>query len=236
MSQRILIVDDDPDIREVVALALEQENFEPITAENGEQALARLDEEPDLILLDIMLPDIEGRELFRQIQDQRDIPTIFVSRKSDDIDRILGLELGADGYIAKPFNPREVAARVKAVLRRIRKASEASETTAGDDPSDADDQTKQFGKLTLDPVERRVFWDDREVELTRTQFDLIAAMLSYPKKVYTRGDLIQKVYDDTIVSERTIDSHVRRIRKAFEAVDGEPIATVHGTGFRLKKS
>ena len=234
MTKRILIVDDDPDIREVVALALEQENFEPITAEDGEQALARLDDEPDLILLDIMLPDIEGRELFRQIQQVRDIPTIFVSRKSDDIDRILGLELGADGYIAKPFNPREVAARVKAVLRRIRKASEASETDAPADPGD--DASKQFGKLRLDPVERRVFWDDREVELTRTQFDLIAAMLSYPKKVYTRGDLIQKVYDDTIVSERTIDSHVRRIRKAFEAVDGEPIATVHGTGFRLKKS
>ncbi len=233
MADRILIVDDDPDIREVVRLALEDENFEPLLAEDGETALERLDDDPDLIVLDIVLPDIEGRELFRRIQRQRDIPTIFLSRKSDDLDRILGLELGADGYMTKPFNPRELVARVKAVLRRIRKAAgETSPESAA--PDDPDDRAREFGALRIDPLERRVFWDDDEVELTKKQFDLLAAMIRYPKKVYSRSELIRKAYDDAYVSERTIDSHVRRIRDRFEAVDADPLETVHGVGFKLR--
>ena len=232
-DKKILIVDDDPDIRDVATLALESEGFDAITAEDGETALVKLDDDPDLIVLDIMLPDIEGRELFKQIQDERDIPTIFLSRKSEDIDRILGLELGADGYMTKPFNPRELAARVKAVLRRIDKAAADRDDEASDA---ADDQAREFGALRLDPLERRVFWDGEEVELTKKQFDLIAAMMRYPKKVYTRSELIQKAYDDAFVSERTIDSHVRRIRTEFDKVDGSPIETVHGVGFKLKGS
>lgn len=234
MDKRILIVDDDPDVREVVSLALEAEQFEPLVAEDGETALEKLDDDPDLIILDILLPDIEGRELFRQIQAERDIPTIFLSRKSDDIDRILGLELGADGYVTKPFNPRELAARVKAVFRRIRKASETAGSEA--EPDARGDEAKTFGQLRLDPVERRVFWDDREVELTKIQFDILSAMMDRPKKVYSRGELIQKAYGpDTYVSERTVDSHVRRIRNAFEeAVDTDPVETVRGVGFKLK--
>ena len=235
MSQTVLIIDDDPDIRDVVSAALESETFEAICAEDGESALQILDggDTPDLIVLDIVLPDIEGRELFRRIQKERDIPTIFLSRKSEDVDRILGLELGADGYMTKPFNPRELVARVKAVLRRIRKASEAEVT----EPADGgEDEARTFGALRLDPVERRVFWDGDEVELTKKQFDLLAAMMRYPKKVYSRSELIQKAYDDAFVSERTIDSHIRRIRDQFEEVGGEPIETVHGVGFKLKKA
>ena len=238
MNDRILIVDDDPDIRDVVSLALESENFEPLLAEDGESALEICRrEEPALIILDIMLPDIGGRELFKEIQDDRDIPTIFLSRKSDDVDRILGLELGADGYVTKPFNPRELVARVKAVLRRIRKASQSAADDEADTYEDEpDDQTREFGRLRLDPVERRVFWDDREVELTKTQFDLLAAMMRYPKKVYSRAELIDRAYGRTIVSERTIDSHVRRIREEFEELGGgNPIKTIHGVGFTLRK-
>lgn len=234
MADRILIVDDDPDIREVVQLALEQENFEPILAEDGQTALEQLPDEPDLIVLDIMLPDIEGRELFRRIRRKRDIPTIFLSRKSDDLDRILGLELGADGYMTKPFNPRELVARIKAVLRRTRKAADTNTSTDSAPADGGDNSTREFGALRLDPVERRVFWQNDEVELTKKQFELLAAMMRYPRKVYSRGELIDKAYDDAYVSERTIDSHIRRIRERFDAVDADPLETVHGVGFKLR--
>lgn len=227
MAEEILIVDDDPDIREVVRAALEGEQFEPVTAANGEEALEKVADEPDLMILDIMLPDIEGRELFRRIQKERDVPTIFLSRKSEDIDRILGLELGADGYMTKPFNPRELVARVKAVLRRIRRASEAEE------PSDEADDVLKAGSIRLDRAERRVFWEDQEVELTKKQFEILAALMERPKKVYSRSELIDKAYGNTVVSERTIDSHVRKIREEFEEVGGAPIETVRGVGFKL---
>lgn len=243
MSERILIVDDDPDIRDVVSLALESEQFDVVEAADGESALNSIESAPpDLIVLDIVLPDIEGRELFRRIQAERDIPTIFLSRKSGDIDRILGLELGADGYMTKPFNARELAARVKAVLRRIRKAT-GERAAVGSGPSAAaeaggSEETRRFGPLTVDPVERRVFWEEAEVELTKIQFDLLAAMMNYPKKVYERGELIRKAYGpDTYVSERTVDSHIRRIRNAFQEAAGvQPIETVRGVGFKLQVS
>jgi len=229
MAEEILIVDDDPDIREVVGAALEGERFEPVMAEDGEEALEKVADEPDLMILDIMLPDIEGRELFRRIQKERDIPTIFLSRKSEDIDRILGLELGADGYVTKPFNARELVARVKAVLRRIRRASEAGEP----EPTKREDGVLEAGSIRLDRAERRVFWEDEEVELTKKQFEILAALMERPKKVYSRSELIDKAYGHTVVSERTIDSHIRKIREEFEEAGGAPIETVRGVGFKL---
>lgn len=233
MSERILIVDDDPDIREVVVAALESEGFEAETASEGEEALDALEEdEPALMILDIVLPDIEGREVFRRMQKERDVPTIFLSRKSDDVDRILGLELGADGYMTKPFNPRELVARVKAVLRRIERASGGGDGGEGDGGEERG-EVKECGSLRLDRLERRVFWAGEEVELTKTQFEILAALMERPKKVYSRGELIDKAYGNTVVSERTIDSHVRKIREEFEEVGGSPIETVRGVGFKL---
>jgi two-component system OmpR family response regulator len=224
----ILVVDDDPHLREVVGFALEQAGFRVEQAENGRDGLARVRRAvPALIVLDIMMPEMDGLEMCREVRRAHEVPIVFLSSRDDEVDRILGLELGGDDYLAKPFSPRELVARIKAVLRRARPAAgaPAAPATAA--------QVLQRGPLRMDLELWRAYWDGREVVLTVTEFHLLAALLRAPGKVFTRDELMTRVYEDVVVSDRTIDSHVRRIRQKFAAAGGDVVQTVHGLGYRL---
>ncbi|MBM7116214.1 response regulator transcription factor [Archangium primigenium] len=221
----LLVVDDDPHLREVVTFALSQAGFSVEQATNGREALARIHRAvPELIVLDIMMPEMDGLELCREVRRTHTCPIVFLSSRDDEVDRILGLELGGDDYITKPFSPRELVARVKAVLRRARAVAAPPAT-----PS----PVLQRGPLKLDVDLWRAWWGEREVVLTVTEFHLLAALLRAPGKAFTRDELMTRVYDDGVVSDRTIDSHVRHIRRKFADAGGDVIQTVHGLGYRL---
>ncbi len=220
-KERILVVDDDPHLREVVRFALEQADFQPFEAKDGREALEQFDRvSPDLIVLDVMMPEMDGNDVCRAIRAKSAVPIIFLSSRDDEIDRVLGLELGGDDYVTKPFSPRELVARIKAIFRRV-----AATADVEDEPEDI----LQHGELRLDPIRFKAFWSDSEIELTKTEFDIVKRMMGYPGKVFSRSELMT----DGIVSERTIDSHVRHLRKKFGAYDADPIETVHGVGYKL---
>ena len=227
-SSPILIVDDDPKIREVVRYALGKEGFETVEAENGAEALEvfRL-ERPGLIILDILMPEMDGTDVCRTLRKESRVPIIFLSSRDDEIDRILGLELGGDDYVTKPFSPRELVARVRAVLRRL-------DSAARPETAEGAPRVLRRGKLTLDLDRFQVRWDDREIVLTVTEFGLLRSLLEYPGKVYTREQLMERAYAyDNVVSGRTIDSHIRRVRSKLAAAGGDPIETVHGLGYKI---
>jgi two-component system OmpR family response regulator len=226
-GRTILVVDDDPHIREVVRFALEKEGFAVVEAGGGAEALERFEREgPDLVVLDILMPDLDGTEVCRRLRASSTVPIVFLSSKDEEIDRILGLELGGDDYVTKPFSPRELVARVRAVLRRSAAAS-------GEEPPE-ERGTLEHGRLRLDLDRFQATWDGREVVLTATEFRLLRTLLGYPGKVYSRGELMDGAYDEhTVVTDRTMDSHVRRVRRKFAEAGGDPIETVHGVGYRL---
>ena len=225
--EKILVVDDDPHIREVVCFALAKAGFHTLEAEDGKQAIDRFQATaPDLIILDIMMPEMDGTDVCRRIRQQSSTPIVFLSSKDDEIDRIIGLELGGDDYVIKPFSPRELVARVKAVLRRT---VENHERTEGDAP-----RNLAHGRMRIDLEAFKAYWDDREVVLTVTEFGILRTLLERPNKVWSRDQLMDGAYDlNRIVSDRTIDSHVRRVRAKFSALGGEPIETIHGIGYKL---
>lgn len=221
----VLVVDDNPKIVEVLSEYLLADGHTPITALDGQSALDRATREhPDLALLDIMLPGIDGLELTRAFRDLG-IPVILVTARSDEVDRLVGLELGADDYVTKPFSAREVVARVKAVLRRcVRDATAAAPTTM------------HVGALALDHERRSVSVDDKAVELTRTEFDILATMAAHPGRVYTRLQLLEASSGDAFDGyERTIDAHVKNIRRKLGDDPRSPrfIRTVIGVGYKL---
>ncbi|HUS24816.1 MAG TPA: response regulator transcription factor [Candidatus Binatia bacterium] len=223
--KKILVVDDDANIREVVCFALQKAGYATVTAENGQQALQRCAaEHPDLVVLDILMPELDGTEVCRRLRAdprQRQVPIIFLSSKDDEVDRIVGLELGGDDYVGKPFSPRELVARVKARLRPA---------AGGEAPA----KRLQHGRLGLDPEQYKAFWDEREIVLTLTEFGILRTLLDRPGKVCTRDHLMNQAYElHKIVSDRTIDSHVRRVRSKFTALGADPIETVHGIGYKL---
>ena len=226
----VLIVDDDPHIREVVRFALDKSGFRTIEAGDGKEALALfLQRDPDVIILDIMMQEMDGTDVCRTIRTRSGVPIIFLSSKDDEIDRIVGLELGGDDYVTKPFSPRELAARVKAVLRRG--AADGAANTAG--PARAAGVMRN-GRLLLDPDRFQASWGEIVVELTVTEFGILQTLMGYPGKVFSRDELISGAYSyDNHITDRTIDSHVRRIRRKFGAVGGEPVETVHGVGYKL---
>lgn len=223
---KILLVDDDPHIRDMVRFALAREGFAVVEAENGVEALRRAeDDRPDLIILDIMMPEMDGTEVCRRLRRDSRVPIVFVSSRDDEIDRILGLELGGDDYVGKPFSPRELVARVKAVLRR---------TEANAAPPPATPSELRHGRLRLDLDGFRAFWDEAEVVLTVTEFSILRTLAQRPGKAFTRDGLMDGAYAlEHYVSDRTIDSHVRRVRAKFQAVGGAPVETVHGLGYKL---
>lgn len=235
---RILVVDDDAHIRQVLRFSLEQAGYEVVEAENGVVGLERFGEcGPDLVILDVMMPEMDGTEVCRQIRRVSDVPVLFLSSRDDEIDRVVGLELGADDYVAKPFSPRELVARVKAILRRVGSSVGGS---AGDSvvekvvEKEVEGKRIVHGVLELDLDLYRAIWRGTKVVLTQREFELLRVLLGYPGKVYSRDALMNAAYDmGTFVSDRTIDSHIRRLRAKFEAVGGSPIETVHGVGYRL---
>lgn len=223
---KILVVDDDRNIREVICFALAKSGFATCTADNGAQALARFAaERPDLVVLDILMPEMDGTEVCRRLRaDPRGAatPILFVTSKDDEVDRIVGLELGGDDYMSKPFSPRELVARVRAILRR---------STA---PPPAAAQRLRHGRLSLDPEQYKAYWDERELVLTLTEFGMLRTLLERPGKVCSRDHLMDAGYElHKIVSDRTIDSHVRRVRAKFAALGADPVETVHGIGYKL---
>jgi two-component system OmpR family response regulator len=224
VRRQILVVDDEARIREVVQYALEREGFRVDAVDDGTRALDAVTRgDFDLVVLDVMLPGMDGLELCRKVRATSKVPILFLSARGDEIDRVLGLELGGDDYLTKPFSPRELVARVKAVLRRA----------AGSD--DAPPPKKiVHGKITVDPERHEVHWAREPIALTPTELGLLAALLERPGVVLSRGQLMQRAYSyDNLVTERTIDTHVRRIRAKFRAVGGDdPIATVHGVGYK----
>jgi len=226
----ILVVDDDPQIREVVAFALGKEGFETVLAGDGAEALAAFERvRPDALVLDILMPEMDGTEVCRALRARSSVPIVFLSSKDEEVDRILGLELGGDDYVTKPFSPRELVARVKAVLRRA-----APRQAPGAAPSSPTQRSRiRHGRLDLDLDRCVAAWGEVEVVLTATEFGLLRTLLAYPGKVYSREELMAGYAEGAFVADRTVDSHIRRLRKKFALVGAEPIETVHGLGYKI---
>jgi two-component system OmpR family response regulator len=223
---RILIVDDDAHIRDVLRFALDKEGFDTVEAENGRLALQKFaSDKPDLVIMDIMMPEMDGISACRELRQSSAVPIIFLSSKDEEIDRILGLELGGDDYITKPFSPRELVARVRAVLRRVNQPAVDSEQT---------DKPLQHGRLKIDQGQFKVFWQEQEIIFTVTEFGLLRVLIQQPGRVFSREALMDAAYDfNNVVSDRTIDSHMRRVRAKLAEVGVNPIETVHGVGYKL---
>ncbi len=224
--QTVLVVDDEDHIREVVCFALNKAGFATVEAADGAQALAAFAaSRPVLIILDIVMPELDGTEVCRQIRRESNVPIVFLSSKDEELDRILGLELGGDDYVTKPFSPRELVARVRAVLRR------------GTPSERGEWERLTHGKLSMDIGRFKAWWNGRELVLTATEFGILRVLLTRPGQVYSRQALMEHAYDlNRVVSERTIDSHLRRLRAKLRQLGADPIETVHGVGFRLTSS
>jgi two-component system, OmpR family, response regulator len=227
MAKSILIADDDPHIREVLAFALDKAGLAARAVEDGEAALAAVAHQPpDLIILDINMPKMDGLEVCRRLRAESDIPILFLSSRDDEIDRVLGIELGADDYVVKPFSPREVVARVTAILRRSAgKAAPAPSTGA---PLD-------HGALRLDLDGWRASWRGEEVVLTVTEFGMLRALASAPGRVLTRDMIIDQIHGPGFaITDRTIDSHIRNLRAKFAKAGGiDLIETRAGLGYSI---
>lgn len=234
-EKTILLVDDDPNILQVAGFAVAKAGYRTVTAKNGKQALELFHaEQPDLVVLDIVMPELDGVDVCRQIRTKSNVPVIFLSSMDDEVDRIVGLELGADDYLTKPFSPRELVARIKAVLRR----SDTRELP-GTTPHKGQDQRRvlEHGDVRLDLDCVRAFWKGQEVQLTATEFGIMKVLLSFPGKVFNRDQLMAGSGETgTFVSDRTIDSHIRHIRDKFRKAGGEPIETVHSVGYKVTGS
>ncbi|MGK5615814.1 phosphate regulon transcriptional regulator PhoB [Proteus mirabilis] len=225
MARRILVVEDETAIREMICFVLEQNGFQPIEAEDYDTALSFLiDPYPDLVLLDWMIPGGSGIQVIKQMKREnntRDIPIIMLTAKGEEEDKVKGLETGADDYVIKPFSPKELVARVKAILRRL-------------SPMSAEDVI-EFNGLSLDPVSHRVTSQDKHIDMGPTEFKLLHFFMTHPERVYSREQLLNYVWGTNVyVEDRTVDVHIRRLRKAIEQ-DGHDrmIQTVRGTGYRF---
>jgi len=224
-SRTVLVVDDEPMVREVLAHYLTHDGFTVVEAADGEEAVAKLDAcAPDLVLLDLMLPKKHGLEVLRHARSTSDVPVILLTALGDEKDRVAGLELGADDYVVKPFSPREVAARVKSVLRRA--------------SGPANPVILSFGEVTVDLDRRRIERAEAEVELTRLEFDLLAFLVGHPNRVVSRDELLQNVWDSSAEWQdpATVTVHVRRLRQKLEHDPSQPehILTVYGVGYRFE--
>jgi two-component system phosphate regulon response regulator PhoB len=224
MAERILVVDDEPDLLELVRVNLRGAGYEVETAETGRDALELLRRSPpDLVVLDLMLPDVSGTEICRRMRmepELAELPIIMLTAKADEVDRVVGLELGADDYVTKPFSPRELTLRVRAVLRRRK-------------PTAAPNEALAHGTLRLDPARHRCFVGAQEIALTAKEFDLLRTLMTRPGRVLTRDQLLDEVWGaDIAVTTRTIDTHLKRLREKLGAAS-EMIETVRGVGYRF---
>jgi two-component system response regulator ChvI len=232
MTATIALVDDDRNILTSVSIALQTEGFLTRVYSDGESALkALIDNPPDLAVLDIKMPKMDGLELLRRLREKSAIPVIFLTSKDDELDEALGLAMGADDYIAKPFSQRLLIARIRAILRR----TEVNVPTAEGEPTEPA-QPLVRGGLNMDPARHRVTWNGTNVTLTVTEFLILETLAQRPGIVKTRNQLMDAAYqDDIYVDDRTIDSHIKRVRRKFRQVDGEfdAIETLYGAGYRF---
>ncbi len=227
MAYRILVVDDDPHIRDVICFALEKADMQAIIAKDGAEALmAFTKQNPDLIVLDIGMPEMDGLEVCRQLRKTSDVPILFLSARDEEIDRILGLEIGGDDYVTKPFSPRELVARINVILKRINHTSEVSAPES---------EVLSHGKLSLDTLRHQAMFNGHPLSLTSIEFSILRAFLKRPGFIFTRDQIMNTAYEVTThVSDRTIDSHIRNIRAKLAVYDcSNVLDTVHGVGFRL---
>ena len=225
-TRRILLVEDEKSIRSAVAAYLEREGYWVTPAEDGQVALDEFEKHKfDVIVLDLMLPKVSGEEVCRRVRNESDVPIIMLTAKGEEADRIAGLELGADDYLVKPFSPRELVARVRALLRRAHVESEPQRDRL------------EFGDLEIDITGHKAFLHGNEIELTASEFKLLTTLARYPGRVYSRMELVEKVLGyDFEGYERTIDSHVKNLRAKLEDDPRDPtfIYTVHGVGYRFE--
>ena len=225
-TRRILLVEDEKSIRSAVAAYLEREGYWVTPAEDGQVALNEFEKHKfDVIVLDLMLPKVSGEEVCRRIRNASDVPIIMLTAKGEEEDRVAGLELGADDYLVKPFSPRELVARVRALLRRAHVDSEPQRDRL------------EFGQLEIDVTGHKAFLGGKELDLTASEFKLLTTLARYPGRVYSRMELVEKVLGyDFEGYERTIDSHVKNLRAKLEDDPREPtfIYTVHGVGYRFE--
>lgn len=223
MTSTILVVDDDPEIRDVVGISLGQAGFEVVEARDGAEALSVYGKRAaDLIVLDIGLPEMDGRDVCRELRRKSDVPILFLTAEADEIDRVVGLELGADDYVTKPFSPRELTARIRAILKRAKGGSPEAEEM-------------RRGILTVHPGQHECRVSDAPVQLTSREMDLLSRLIARPDQVMSRPKLVDAIYGTNIhVSDRTMDSHLRNLRqKLSDAGCDDAIETVHGVGVRM---
>jgi DNA-binding response OmpR family regulator len=221
--QTILVAEDDPNIAALVARYLEREGFVPLLAADGEQALALARRGPALVVLDLMLPKLDGWEVCRALRRESDVPVVMLTAREDEVDRVAGLAMGADDYVVKPFSPRELVERIKAVLRRARSAG-------------APGAVRRCGALTLDPERHRVTVDGRPVALTPSEFTLLEALMRHPGRVFSRRELLDRLHGiGGVVVDRVVDVHVGKLRRKIEPVPERPryVQTVRGIGYRF---
>jgi two-component system, OmpR family, alkaline phosphatase synthesis response regulator PhoP len=222
MGQRILVVDDEQSIRTIVEYALKDAGFEVVTAGRGDEALAVMERDPvDLVVLDVMLPGMDGLEVCQRIRAERSVPIIMLSARGEELDKVLGLELGADDYVTKPFSPRELVSRVKANLRRGKLDGEHEDSL-------------RFGDLEIDPVARAVTRDGEELNLTLSEFEILLKLARSPRRVFTRQELMDHLWNGTFYGDlRSVDVHVRHLRQKIERDASNPslIRTVRGVGY-----
>ena len=231
MPETIALVDDDRNILTSVAMALENEGFTVHTYSDGAEALAGLSRQPvDLAVLDIKMPRMDGMELLNRLRQQSDLPVIFLTSKDDELDEVLGLRMGADDYITKPFSQRLLIERIRAVLRRA--------DTGDDAAKPGKEKTIVRGELVMDPERHLCTWKGAPVSLTVTEFLILQSLAARPGHVKSRDQLMDAAYGENVyVDDRTIDSHIKRLRKKFKAVDDEfnMIETLYGVGYRFRE-
>jgi len=229
MKPRILIVEDEPGIADTLQYALRTDGFEPAWCATGEEALERIGAAaPALVILDVGLPDASGFEIFKRIRATSEVPVVFLTARSDEIDRVVGLELGADDYIAKPFSPRELVARVRSVLRRSARSATAAPT--------ASSASAPAGPIAVDEGRMQVRYYGRALELSRYEYGLLRTLASRPGHVFTREALLDRVWgDDSDSMDRTVDAHVKTLRAKMKAIAPllDPIRTLRGSGYAL---
>ena len=223
----ILVVEDEPSISEVVSLYLRRAGYQVQSVRDGQTALDVLaDQSPDLVILDLMLPKVDGLTITRWLRDRSDIPIIMLTARREEADRIAGLEMGADDYVVKPFSPQELVSRVRAVLRRTKQV-----------PETASESILKFNDLSIDPQTRLVFLNSQEIVLTAKEFDMLLHMAKHPRQVFSRNQLLERIWGlSDFIDPSTVTVHVRRLREKIEINPSDPrhIITVWGVGYKFE--
>jgi DNA-binding response OmpR family regulator len=229
----ILVVEDEPSIAEVVGLYLQRAGYRIQTAADGKVAMSMLEAQiPDLVVMDVMLPEIDGLSLTRWLRERSDVPVILLTARREEIDRIAGLEMGADDYVVKPFSPQELVSRVRAVLRRTKRAS-----SQGGNTSQVAEKPLIFDKLVIDAPSRTVTLEDRDIVLTAKEFDMLYLLAQHPRQVFTREQLLERVWGGAAyIDPSTVTVHIRRVREKIESDPSNParLVTVWGVGYKFE--